>query len=68
MVVTIVGLIRVMVLHILVLWIQLQEMPKHHMLEKQLTLMTISLMLIISHKISNCRVTKEILLLDDTLM
>ncbi len=36
-----------MALHILKLWIQLQEMPKHHMLEKQLTLMTISLMLII---------------------
>jgi len=67
MVVTIVGLIRVMALHILELWIQLQEMPKHHMLEKQLTLMTIFLMLIISHnKFSKCKILKEVLLLDYT--
>jgi len=66
-VVAIIGLTRVMALNILELWIQLQEMPKHHMLEKQLTLMTSFLMLIISHnKISNCRVIKEVLLLDYT--
>jgi hypothetical protein len=67
MVVTIVGLTRVMALHILELWIQLQEKPKHDMLEKQLTLMTIFLMLIISHnKLQNCKILKEVLLLDYT--